>query len=143
VHSGPGDAINIGIVRPGSRNKIALTACTPVFCHLVSPAKGVSFVVSFHVVVGPGWCAGGMDVASHGEAHHCRLYAAEFLDGDRQKDRRPAGRCRCWPHCLVHLAVSLLLIVVVAPRFWFVAFIDFAIHITVDRLKGIARRRSA
>ena len=25
----------------------------------------------------------------------------------------------------------------VAPRFWFVAFVDFAIHITVDRAKGI------
>ena len=35
------------------------------------------------------------------------------------------------------LVTSLLLIMVVAPRFWFVAFIDFAIHITIDRAKGI------
>ena len=28
------------------------------------------------------------------------------------------------------------LILIVAPRFWFVAFIDFAIHITVDRPRG-------
>ncbi len=28
-----------------------------------------------------------------------------------------------------------------APKFWFVAFIDFAIHITVDRLKGIIASR--
>src|SRR3978361_848709 len=44
-----------------------------------------------------------------------------------------------WPllaHCLVHLAVSLALILIIAPKFWFVAVIDFAIHITVDRAKG-------
>ena len=44
-----------------------------------------------------------------------------------------------WPllaHCLVHLAVSLALILIIAPRFWFVAFIDFAIHIVIDRAKG-------
>jgi hypothetical protein len=40
-------------------------------------------------------------------------------------------------HCLVHLATSLLLILVIAPRFWFVAFIDFFIHLAVDRAKGI------
>src|SRR4029434_10673875 len=44
---------------------------------------------------------------------------------------------RLLAHCLVHLAVALLLILIVAPKFWFVAFIDFAIHITVDRAKGI------
>lgn len=44
-------------------------------------------------------------------------------------------------HCLVHLAVALLLILIVAPRFWFVAFIDFAIHLLVDRAKGICASR--
>jgi hypothetical protein len=44
-------------------------------------------------------------------------------------------------HCLVHLAVALALILVIAPRFWFVAFIDFAIHITVDRAKGLCASR--
>jgi len=39
-------------------------------------------------------------------------------------------------HCLIHLAVAMVLILIVAPRFWFVALIDFAIHITVDRAKG-------
>ena len=49
-----------------------------------------------------------------------------------------------WPllaHCLVHLAVALALILMIAPRFWFLAFIDFAIHITVDRAKGICASR--
>jgi hypothetical protein len=40
-------------------------------------------------------------------------------------------------HCLVHLAVALPLILIVAPKFWFVALIDFAIHITIDRAKGL------
>ena len=41
----------------------------------------------------------------------------------------------------VHLAVAMVLILIVAPRFWFVALIDFAIHITVDRVKGYLRRQ--
>ena len=53
------------------------------------------------------------------------------------KDQKTGWALPLLAHCLVHLAVSLLLIMVVAPRFWFVAFIDFAIHITVDRLTGI------
>src|SRR5947207_316010 len=39
-------------------------------------------------------------------------------------------------HCLIHLAVALPLILIVAPKFWFVAFIDSVIHITIDRAKG-------
>jgi hypothetical protein len=45
-----------------------------------------------------------------------------------------------WPllaHCLVHLAVSMTLILIIAPRFWFVAVIDFLIHIVIDRAKGL------
>ena len=83
-----------------------------------------------------------MDAASHREARHCRLHAAKFLDGDRQgsKDRLGLAAAGALP---VHLAVSMALILIVAPRFWFVAFIDFAIHITVDRIKGIIASRSA
>ena len=32
---------------------------------------------------------------------------------------------------------ALPLILIVAPKFWFVAVIDFFIHITVDRAKGL------
>ncbi|WP_074831258.1 MULTISPECIES: DUF3307 domain-containing protein [Bradyrhizobium] len=53
------------------------------------------------------------------------------------KDQKTGWALPLLAHCLVHLAVSMALILVVAPRFWFVALIDFAIHITVDRLKGI------
>ena len=46
------------------------------------------------------------------------------------KDQKTGWALPLLAHCLVHLAVSLALILIVAPRFWFVAFIDFAIHIT-------------
>jgi Protein of unknown function (DUF3307) len=52
------------------------------------------------------------------------------------KDQKTGWALPLLAHCLVHLAVSLVLILVVAPKFWFVAFIDFAIHLTVDRAKG-------
>src|SRR5260370_42256634 len=47
----------------------------------------------------------------------------------------------CLAHCLVHLAVSMTLILNTAPTFWFVALIDFAIRITVDRAKGFCASR--
>jgi hypothetical protein len=53
------------------------------------------------------------------------------------KDQKTGWALPLLAHCLVHLAVSLALILIISPRFWFVAFIDFAIHITVDRAKGL------
>jgi len=52
------------------------------------------------------------------------------------KDQKHGWALPLLVHCLVHLAVALPLILIVAPKFWFVAFIDFAIHITIDRCKG-------
>ena len=57
------------------------------------------------------------------------------------KDQKKGWAVPLLAHCLIHLAVALAMILIVAPRFWFVAFIDFAIHITVDRLKGICASR--
>ena len=53
------------------------------------------------------------------------------------KDQKTGWPLPLLAHCLVHLAVSLLLILVIAPKFWFIAFIDFAIHLIVDRAKGL------
>ena len=53
------------------------------------------------------------------------------------KDQKTGWALPLLAHCLVHFAVAMAFILIVAPRFWFVALIDFAIHITVDRLKGI------
>jgi hypothetical protein len=52
------------------------------------------------------------------------------------KDQKTGWVLPLLAHCLVHLAVGLVLILIFAPRFWFVPLIDFAIHITVDRAKG-------
>ena len=57
------------------------------------------------------------------------------------KDQRTGWALPLLAHCLVHLAVAMTLILIVAPRFWFLAFIDFAIHMTVDRAKGICASR--
>jgi hypothetical protein len=53
------------------------------------------------------------------------------------KDQRTGWALPLLVHCLIHLAVTTALILIVAPRFWFVALIDFAIHIAIDRAKGI------
>ena len=52
------------------------------------------------------------------------------------KDQKKGWALPLLAHCLVHLAVAMALILIIAPRFWFVALIDFAIHIAVDRAKG-------
>ncbi|ABQ38990.1 MULTISPECIES: DUF3307 domain-containing protein [Bradyrhizobium] len=57
------------------------------------------------------------------------------------KDQRKGWALPLLVHCLIHLAVAMVLILIVAPKFWFVAVVDFAIHITVDRLKGICSSR--
>jgi hypothetical protein len=57
------------------------------------------------------------------------------------KDRRKGWALPLLVHCLIHLAVAMVLILFVAPKFWFVALIDFAIHITIDRVKGIVSSR--
>src|SRR3954470_7894703 len=79
-------------------------SCTLRFARTipVSPSEDVSFVVSLHVVVGSGWCIGGMDAAPHLQAHHRGFRAADVLDGDRQgpEDRMgdaAAGPLPCAP----------------------------------------------
>jgi Protein of unknown function (DUF3307) len=52
------------------------------------------------------------------------------------KDQKRGWALPLLAHCLVHLAVAMVLILIIAPRFWFVALIDFAIHLAVDRAKG-------
>src|SRR4051812_9362224 len=53
------------------------------------------------------------------------------------KDQKTKWARPLLAHCLVHLGVSTTLILLIAPRFWFIALIDFAIHIIIDRAKGL------
>ena len=57
------------------------------------------------------------------------------------KDQKTGWFLPLLAHCGVHFAVAMAIILVVSPRFWFVALIDFAIHITVDRCKGLVASR--
>jgi len=41
----------------------------------------------------------------------------------------------------VHLVVAMTLILMIAPRFWPIALVDFAVHITIDRAKGFCSSR--
>jgi hypothetical protein len=52
------------------------------------------------------------------------------------KDQKTGWALPLLAHCLVPLALALVLILIIAPRFWLIAFIDFAIHVVVDRAKG-------
>ena len=53
------------------------------------------------------------------------------------KDQKTGWALPLLVHCLIHLAAALVLILIFAPKFWFVAFVDFVIHIIVDRAKGL------
>src|SRR6202012_377468 len=57
------------------------------------------------------------------------------------KDQRTGWFFPLLAHWGVHFAVAMTFILIVGPRFWFVAVIDFAIHITIDRCKGIIASR--
>ena len=52
------------------------------------------------------------------------------------KDQKTGWALPLLAHCAVHLVLTTLLVVIIAPRFWFVGLIDFAVHITIDRAKG-------
>ena len=53
------------------------------------------------------------------------------------KDQKTGWALPLLAHCLVHLAVALVLILIIAPKFWFLAVVDFVIHIIIDRAKGL------
>jgi len=53
------------------------------------------------------------------------------------KDQKTGWALPLLVHCLIHLAVAMVLLLILAPKFWFVALIDFVIHITIDRAKGL------
>src|SRR5258708_36701404 len=54
------------------------------------------------------------------------------------KDQKTGGALPLLAHCLVHLAVSMLLISIIAPKFCFIPFFIFAFHLLFDRPKGLS-----
>jgi hypothetical protein len=53
------------------------------------------------------------------------------------KDRKTGWALPLLAHCAVHGVLTTLLVAAVQPKLWFVGLIDFAIHITIDRIKGL------
>ncbi|KIZ44277.1 MULTISPECIES: DUF3307 domain-containing protein [Rhodopseudomonas] len=52
------------------------------------------------------------------------------------KDQKTGWALPLLTHCSVHLILTTALVLMIAPRLWFVGPIDFAIHLAIDRAKG-------
>jgi Protein of unknown function (DUF3307) len=53
------------------------------------------------------------------------------------KDQKTGWALPLLVHCAIHGVLTTALVLILAPRFWFVGLIDFVIHICVDRAKGL------
>ena len=53
------------------------------------------------------------------------------------KDQKTGWALPLLVHCAIHGALTTALVLIIAPRFWFIGLVDFAIHICVDRAKGL------
>jgi hypothetical protein len=53
------------------------------------------------------------------------------------KDQKTGWALPLLVHCAIHGVIATLLVAAVAPKLWFVGLLDFVIHITIDRIKGI------
>jgi hypothetical protein len=53
------------------------------------------------------------------------------------KDQKTGWALPLLVHCAIHGAIATLLVIAVVPKLWFVGVVDFVIHITIDRIKGI------
>ena len=52
------------------------------------------------------------------------------------KDKKTGWALPLLAHCSVHLVLTTVLLLLLAPRFWFLGPVDFLIHIAIDRAKG-------
>ena len=61
------------------------------------------------------------------------------------KDQKTGWALPLFVHVAIHGVLTTALVAAVAPKLWFVGLIDFAVHISIDRLKGflVARYRIA
>jgi hypothetical protein len=52
------------------------------------------------------------------------------------KDARTGWALPLTVHCLIHGALTTLIIIPFAPKLWFLGLVDFAVHFVIDRTKG-------
>lgn len=45
-------------------------------------------------------------------------------------------------HCLCHAVLTLAIVLVVEPRLWWLAAVDFAVHMAIDRAKSLVGQRT-
>ncbi len=57
------------------------------------------------------------------------------------KDARTGWALPLLAHCAIHGALATAIFALLAPRFWYLGLVDFAIHITIDRIKGYVGNR--
>jgi len=85
--------------------------------------------------VAVGWLAGWMLALT---AKHV---VADFLLRNswmaRGKEQKTGWALPLVVHCAVHGALTTALVLIIVPRFWFIGPVDFAIHLCVDRAKGV------
>ena len=53
------------------------------------------------------------------------------------KDARTGWALPLLVHCLIHGVLTTAIVAAVIPRLWFIGLIDFAVHICIDRAKGL------
>lgn len=54
------------------------------------------------------------------------------------KDRSTGWALPLLAHCAIHGVMTTFLVAIVQPKLWFVGPLDFAIHICIDRAKGLS-----
>ena len=52
------------------------------------------------------------------------------------KDKKTGWALPLLAHCAVHLVLTTAVMLILAPRYWFIGLIDFVIHLAIDRTKG-------
>jgi hypothetical protein len=72
---------------------------------------------------------------------------ADFLMQTNWMARGKNLREGWWPpllaHVLCHTALTLVIVLVLAPRLWWLAVVDFGIHATADRAKALVGQHGA
>jgi hypothetical protein len=52
------------------------------------------------------------------------------------KDAKTGWALPLLVHCAIHGTLAVALLLVLAPRFWFLGLADFVLHLIIDRAKG-------
>jgi hypothetical protein len=53
------------------------------------------------------------------------------------KDARTGWAMPLLVHCAIHGALTTAILLLLAPRLWFLGLVDFVLHLIIDRLKGL------